>query len=63
MLFMLEVAELFLPSQWCKAQKCHVDIIKNETLAYQSSLPLLSLRWVLCASGISPINPSGSFFL
>lgn len=23
--------------------KCHVDIIKNETLAYQSSLPLLSL--------------------
>lgn len=30
--------------------KCHVDIIKNETLAYQSSLPLPSLFYVLCAS-------------
>lgn len=42
--------------------KCHVDIIKNETLAYQSSLPLLSLFWVLCALGISPINSAGPFF-
>lgn len=29
--------------------KCHVDIIKHETLAYQSSLPLLRVFWVLCA--------------
>lgn len=41
--------------------KCHVDMIKNETLAYQSSLPLLSLFCVLCASGISPINSAGPF--
>lgn len=42
--------------------KCHVDIIKNETLAYRSSLPLLSLLCVLCALGISPINSAGPFF-
>lgn len=41
--------------------KCHVDIIRNETLAYQSSLPL-SVFWVLCALAISPIKSAGPFF-